>query len=215
MARSRNTIQLDVKAETNFDSEMIRIIIRKPYIGDIHPLDRKDVKIILDSIPPKYTYKLKQIEFIPRNGNPGKPWGQYLPSESKIILYSHPLKMEDGSKFALNMAFASTRSLSLLADLQKKDGKSFSVWTKEMLKLFYIEVILHEIGHHYTKITQHQKKMPIGKYHEILAETYKTRLLLEIESLSDFYKDKSEKDILKELTTAFIEKQISELAESN
>ena len=122
--------------------------------------------------------------------------------------------MEDGSEFALNMAFASTRSLSLLAELQKKDGKGFSIWTKEMLKLFYIEVILHEIGHHYTKITQHQKKMPVSKYHEILAETYKTRLLLKIDSLSDFYKDKSEKDILKELSTAFIEKQISELAES-
>ena len=56
--------------------------------------------------------------------------------------------------------------------------------------------------------------MPVSKYHEILAETYKTRLLLKIDSLSDFYKDKSEKDILKELSTAFIEKQISELAES-
>ena len=206
MSRSRNTEKIEIKAENKFDIESIKIIQRNPKKDDIHPLNKLDIKKFLLNIPSKYVYKLKVIELRPREGEPGKPWGQYRPSDSKIILYSHPLKTEDGSDYALNMAFASNRSISLLADLEEIDGKWFSVWSKEMLLLFYIEILAHEIGHHYYNVTKFQKKKPVGKFHEVVAESYKDKILSCIEPLAGFSNDKSEKIVFDKMLHEFVSK---------
>jgi hypothetical protein len=209
MSRSRNTANLQIKSDLKFDPESIKIIMRKPKLGDIHPLDKNEIRGILDTIPSKFIYNLKIIEFRPRKFDPGKPWGEYRPSDLKIILYSHPLILENGSEFALNMAFASIRSMSLLADHKVENGKSYSIWTKEMLKLFYLEVLCHEIGHHYYGATKFQKKRPVGKYHEVLAQNYMEKILSFIEPVAKFFNDKSERKLFSDATHNFIRKNIN------
>ncbi len=208
MSRSRNTANLQVKSDLTFDVESIKLIRRKPRDGDIHPLEKFEIRGILNAIPSRFIYKLKTIELRPRKSLPGAPWGEYRPSDSQIILYSHPLIIEDGSDFALGMAFASNRSFSLLAEYKEENGKNYSIWTKEMLKLFYFEVLGHEIGHHYYRVTKFQKKKPEGKYHEVLAENYKDKILSYIEPLASFFNDKSENKLLNEGLHEFIRKNI-------
>lgn len=204
MSRSRNTERIENKANDSFSIDDIKLVRRKPFVADIHPLEKNDIKSILRSIPIKYLYKLKTIELRPRKNEPGNPWGQYLRSESKIILYSHPLIIEDGSEYALNMAFASNKSFSVLADIKNENGKDYSVWSKAMLQYFYIEILFHEIGHHYYTVTKFNKKPIYGKFHELVADLYKDKLFSQIEKLSALNSDSSERDRFKEAINNFI-----------
>lgn len=193
MSRSRNTYHIQTKAENSFDVESIKIIQKRPKHGDIHPLDKKIVGGFLRAIPSKFSYKLQSVELSARRAKPGHPWGLYRPSEAKILLYSHPLKMIDKEGYAVAMALISERGFSVLAESKEENGNRFSIWEKAQLQLFYFEILAHELGYHYYNVTKFQKKKPAARFHEISAESNKRKILKSQSSLLKIFGDSREK----------------------
>lgn len=52
------------------------------------------------------------------------------------------------------------------------------VWTDRLgLELFFVQTLLHELGHHYVHIHRHRRKLPSkSKGHEYLADQWAARL---------------------------------------
>ncbi|HEX4965370.1 MAG TPA: hypothetical protein VF173_31460 [Thermoanaerobaculia bacterium] len=127
-----------------------RIVERRPLPGDCHPVPAALLRRILKrEVPLAYLLGLNRIELRPRSNNQiGKPFGQYRSSDKSIILYSLPL----------SWSWDFFPSVKLLAKMQnffaKVDASPQGVqvtWpAREVLAMwFYIEVLGHELGHHY------------------------------------------------------------------
>jgi len=124
-----------------------RITVRKPKLGDIHPLDRKMIAIAYRKLPLEYFYGLREIELRARSSGVGKPFGKYSPSARKIILYSVPPRQ-------WNIANASAGLISALrhcaAKINNTERGIIAEWeTDFLLSFFYLGVLFHELGHHY------------------------------------------------------------------
>jgi hypothetical protein len=66
------------------------VITRKPRAGDVHPLPKSWFVAKFNCIPPEYVHGLRRIELLPRPADVGSPFGKYLFSEKRVVLYSLP-----------------------------------------------------------------------------------------------------------------------------
>lgn len=130
-----------------------RIVRRKPRPGDIHPILTRQLKMVFGRLPLEYLYNLSSVEMLPRKDGIGEPFGEYLPDEKRIILYSLPLnwKIDYGDRAA---AERSARHLDLenLGAGFDFVGNSLKVtWpdARRMGYWFCCIVLLHEFGHHF------------------------------------------------------------------
>lgn len=178
MSRSRNTKPIKFKIDDSNSDFLPRIIERKPKLGDIHPLSKKDVLNYLSTIPEEYLYKLEIIELSPRPKDPGDPLGRYYPSDKKIVLYSHPTKfIQSDIIYCLLYHLMSKNGDPAPDTWEIIDNKLHVEWDFAKLRKLYLEEVLpHEFGHHFYYINKNRRKLPKFKYHEILADIHKDKI---------------------------------------
>lgn len=151
-----------------------RIVIRKPREGDIHPLSRQDIAIAYKKLPLEYFYGLKEIELRARKGEIGEPFGKYSPYAKKIILYSAP-----PSCWVFEKAPDSylDHLENCCAQVTRKDGEAIIEWDKLSLWFFFLNVLFHELGHHYVHQYKCKQKPPLDVYlNEWYAELQVSRI---------------------------------------
>jgi len=104
MGKSYNTTPPKIKAEKAYNdlkdksTFYPRVIERKPYPGDTHPVSKQKIQKILPYIAKEYIYGLTEIELRAREPNRGKPLGYYGIIDQKIVLYSMPKIMRIKAK---------------------------------------------------------------------------------------------------------------------
>jgi len=161
------------------DGWVPRVIVRKPRQGDIHPLTRKTIGNYLAHIPIEFIVNLKAVELSPRQGPVGHPPGRYEIDERRIRLYSAPA---DCWRIAAKRQNIVRFSAYLGAEIEP-DGEEIVIrWPdRTALELFYVDVLLHEIGHHYVHLDRRRRKPP-GRHadNEFRAELWKSRLWRQI-----------------------------------
>ena len=98
MSKSRRTDPPDPVArrrhevDEDGDPRLPRIIERRPYSGDVHPIPKTVLQYLLPEVPLKYLYGLKAIELRGRQGPIGDQFGMYFPDEKTVRLFSLPLE---------------------------------------------------------------------------------------------------------------------------
>jgi hypothetical protein len=171
--------QRKIKKNAFGDIEYPRIVSRKPRLGDIHPIDRKLMKTVLQTIPVEFIYGLKKIELRSRQDKIiGEPYGFYRYSERMIVLYSVPSDawVLDGFTPLWRKAFTVWG-----AKLEKQGEIFFCSWDKSKLRHFFIAILCHELGHHYTfQYDSKNKLIPDKTTNENLADLHGSRILLTI-----------------------------------
>jgi hypothetical protein len=156
MARSYRTEQPAAAARrrVKLDEEgapvLPRIIERKPLPGDIHPVSAAMLRRVLKrEVPLAYVHGLSRIELRPRSSLVvGKPFALYRRAEKSIIHYSLPLQWS--WKFFPSVKLAAEMQ-RFFAELDVSPQGVQVTWpAREVLSLwYYIEVLAHELGHHY------------------------------------------------------------------
>lgn len=178
---TRIIAQRRIKKDANGDIEYPRIVSRKPCLGDIHPIDRRLMKLVLQMVPLEYIYGLKRIELRSRQDKKiGEPYGFYRYPERMIVLYSVPSDswMFDGFPPLWRKAFR-----ALGAKIEKHGETFFCTWHPNKLKHFICAVLCHELGHHYTfQYDSKNKLIPHQTTNENLAELHGSRILTAIAS---------------------------------
>ena len=176
---TRITAQRRIKKDAYGGIEYPRIVSRKPRLGDIHPIDRKLMKSVLQRIPVEFIYGLKKIELRSRQDKKiGEPYGFYRYSDRMIVLYSVPSDawVLDGFYPQWRKAF---RNWGVTID---KQGESFlGIWEGSKLRHFFCAILCHELGHHYTfQYDSKNKLIPNKTTNENLADLHGSRILLTI-----------------------------------
>ena len=154
-----------------------RIIERKPLPGDLHPIPAAALRRLLKrEVPLAYLHGLNRIELRPRSSNEvGSPFALYRRSEKSIILYSLPLewfwKPYPSAKLVARMQhfFAAVDVSSQGVQVTWPGREVLMIW-------FYIEVLAHELGHHYR--WQHRGRRGGGSFtahEEFVAEIHSHR----------------------------------------
>lgn len=136
-----------------------RIITRRPSPGDIHPLEPNILRgaLRLDA-PVEYLYGLTAIELRARQGTGiGQPYGLYRPGEKSIVLYSLPLQWELPS--ASENVILKLRAFG--ASVLEEDKRVVVSWNSRvrLAVWFFVDVVAHELGHHY----RNQYKISVGR----------------------------------------------------
>lgn len=136
-----------------------RIQRRRPRPGDVHPLAPADIRHCLRLLPPAYVYGLRGIELRARRDAVGAPYGTYLRGERRIWLYSCPPRRW---RFEPEVW---PRHRGLLADGATPaavPGDPDGVWIEwhdpADLWRVYLQVLVHELGHHY--VNQYRASRP-------------------------------------------------------
>lgn len=157
---------------------MPRIIVRKPRIGDIHPLSESIITNYLRGAPPAYVYGLKAIELRPRKSGIGDPYGLYSFVEKRIWLYSCPEREwrfpeVNQSHLKLLCSFGAQR---VQLDSSCKD--EVVVWDERIdLEIFTVAILFHELGHHYVNQYKSSRRQPATrKAHEGAADLHMFKL---------------------------------------
>lgn len=139
------------RMDTNEDGEpkLPRIIERRPFSGDVHPVPKQVLESLLLKVPPQYWYGLTAIEFRARNGPIGEPFALYHPNDQRIWLYSLPLEWR-----LTHVAEWVRDSLDEYGAEVSEADEGFQVsWPDPawpMMSLwFFHRVFLHELGHHF------------------------------------------------------------------
>ena len=152
-----------------------RIVVRKPKPGCAHPLSRQLLAAILAELPIEYVVGLRTIEL--RHHEPHQlALGEYVPTESTIILYAQPLATwRRGSLTAADKRWVEAYGASV--------ARSMGMWTitwarpVDAAMFFLFEVFLHELGHHFVRAYDTKHKLPATrKGHELLADVHMRRL---------------------------------------
>jgi hypothetical protein len=166
-----------------------RIVERAPTPGDLHPLNKRALRRLLQRVPVEFIHGLSRIELRARESPLiGDPFGCYWPDERAIVLYSLPPVFHCRS---LSVDFA--RSLRrFYADIQS-GPEGFTVSWREpavMSLWFYSYVVTHELGHHFVEQYK-SKNSRIGsiKMEELVADLHAKRLTDEL--LASFRKRRS------------------------
>jgi hypothetical protein len=149
MARSFRT-QQPVAAAKRREVQVPRIVTRRPRRGDRHPISARALRGILQrEVPIEYLNGLERIELRPRTSAVvGDPFGCYLRDERVIILYSLPLQWT----WDLDVSMSLLKSMyRFFAEIEECDAGLTITWpAPEVLSMwFFIEVLAHELGHHY------------------------------------------------------------------
>lgn len=178
MSRSRNTENIRLKISKDDTEEHFRIIVKKPRIGDIHPISKTEILEYLEALPPEYLYHLKTIELLPRVHEPGQPYGNYISAEKRIVLYSHPLRVEYNWVYGFAFDLAEKEGLPVPSIISIDKQKFFMEWKPEVLKTQYLEHVLKfELDNHFNNISKKKQKPVISRFHELLAEVHKNKLV--------------------------------------
>jgi hypothetical protein len=184
MSRSYRTQKENIIARRRVPGRLpLRVVVREPRRGDIHPLPKRAIRGILSSVPLEYVYGLSRVELRPRQTDAvGKPFGCYWPDEKAIILYSVP---------PLVWNFPSIRAdfrRSLLACYvtitQEKDSIRV-VWPDSVFisLWYYAHVFTHELGHHFVEQYRAKNGRVGGRlFAEFVAEMHARRFT------EDFFK---------------------------
>jgi len=178
---TRITAQRRIKKDAYGDIEFPRIVSRKPRLGDIHPIDKKLMKSVLQRIPVEFIYGLKKIELRSRQDKKiGEPYGFYRYSDRMVVLYSVPFDswVLDGFTPLWRKAFRAWG-----AKLEKQGEAFFCTWDPDKLRHFFCAVLCHELGHHYTfQYDPKNKLIPHLTTNENLADLHGSRILTSIAS---------------------------------
>ena len=167
MSRSYRTRPRSVIADERMprdgDGNIIfpRIVTRRPKTGDIHPLDKRAIAVAYKRLPLEYFYGLKEIVLMPRNGEVGQPFGKYSPHSKQIVLYSVPASnwvLESAPKSYLDHLKNNHASVSL------EGCKAIIEWETPFLFIFFLNVLFHELGHHYIYQYKCKQKPPMDVY---------------------------------------------------
>ena len=151
-----------------------RIVVREPRKGDVHPLTRDQIWYYLAMVPPAYVYGLKAVELRPRKDALGCPYGLYSPRDKRIWLYSCPAREWHFSNEIWHSAKA---ILTWGAQIVESEGSSGDIavqWNDPVdIELFLVDVLLHELGHHYVHQYKSSRGMPGTRpRHEVVAEVH-------------------------------------------
>jgi hypothetical protein len=183
MARSYRTQQPAAAARRHatLDAEgapiLPRIIERKPLPGDIHPVSAAALRRVLKrEVPLAYLHGLSRIELRPRSSpEVGKPFAVYRRAEKSIILYSLPLEWF-WSSFPSFKLLAGMRRFFAKIDASPQ-GVQVTWPARELLSLwYYIEVLAHELGHHYRWQNRGRRGgVSVTAHEELVAEIHSHR----------------------------------------
>jgi hypothetical protein len=168
MTRTRSTVSLRARALQD-KPELPRIIVRRPRRGDTQAVPTQVLRGALRSFPPEYLVGLKSIELVPRPSIIGEPFAIYRRSDKTIFLYSLPMSWSWKSATAyiqetMKHYGAEISSSDTCVSVQWESAVARSVW-------FVMEVLSHEIGHHYRyqnrfrrKQSPHSRDEEMGAY---------------------------------------------------
>ena len=154
-----------------------RIVVRRPRVGDVHPIAPTRLRNLLRAAPQHYVQGLRYVELRARpNAAVGQPFGLYRPDEKGIILYSLPLKwtwrgltFEPSTVPGMRMAGASVTSAA----------SDICVFWPSRLRLgfwFWWFVLNHELGHHYRVQYRGRRKLASLPLEEAIADLHVDRL---------------------------------------
>jgi hypothetical protein len=159
-----------------------RIVQRRPYQGDVHPVDKKHLQRMLTWIPfdmwREYLHGLKRIELRARNGLVGKPYGYYRRADKTIVLFSLPMRWT----WNLSETGVTPRSLRVFdtwdVDIELAADTASLRWGSEdeLAWWFFSNVILHELGHHHRYQYRFQNRRASYYQEEYLADMHANRL---------------------------------------
>lgn len=143
---------------TDAEVRLPRVVRRRPRDGDVHPLSPRILRFFLKTdVPKEFLYGLKSIELRERRDRQiGNPFGEYWRDERIIVLYSLPtewiVSASNTESVALYKRFgAITTELADGVEISWKNYVDFATW-------FFIDVVAHELGHHY----RNQYKISVG-----------------------------------------------------
>ena len=145
----------------------LRIIMRKPGAGFLHPASKKDILEMLDAVGPVALYGLRSVELArsPANGSISAPvFGRYC-APGRLILFEQPMPpWRLPGLLRGDVAYRLERAGAVVTRLAEV-GATLVDWPSDTLRRFMLEeVLLHELGNH---VLQHDK----GKRSERIART--------------------------------------------
>ena len=181
MARSFRTEKPGVAAARRLEPEdgghhpLLRIVERRPRVGDQHPLSARALRNALKEVPGEYLYGLARIELRARQAAAGNPFAVYWPDEKAIILYSLPPQWLWPSG-VLNSRLA-RRMRSFFAVLSPTPGGLQVAWRARwcLALWFYTEVLAHELGHHYRHQYRYRRRAARWSEEEFIAMLHSNR----------------------------------------
>jgi hypothetical protein len=175
MSNSFRTQREDVVALRDAAEQHLRIIERRPFPGDLHPISKSELESVLAVIPPEMLHGLRSVELRPRNHEVGNPFAQYRSKAKSIILYSVPHSWEFDA-FYPSLA----REVGDAGAEVTREGKRMRVaWPDEdSLRLWYFfDVFGHELGHHFDYQFKHKNgRSPDRSVAERFAELNSAKL---------------------------------------
>ncbi len=120
------------------------------------------IAITYKKLPLEYFYGLKEIELRARCGDIGKPFGKYSRYAKKIILYSVPAREWKIAKAPEGFIAALRRYNAKVSNVE---GGIVAEWEAGfLLRMFYLSILFHELGHHYMHQYKCKKKPPMDSY---------------------------------------------------
>jgi hypothetical protein len=181
MSRSHRTQKRSVIAKRRLSSckksPLPRIIERKPFHGDSHPISKSTIRKSLKYLPIEYLYGLKRIELLPRSGNAiGYPFGCYLVDEKAIWLYSLPMTWT-WNESQVSKGYITNLYIWGARDSYNNDQITIH-WSKKTNReqWFFFDVFMHELGHHYRNQYKTRDKVASYKLEELFADIHANRL---------------------------------------
>lgn len=175
MARSFGTQQpaADAARRKRQGEPAPRIVVRKPRLGDVHPIARTRLRHLLKAAPQHYVQGLRYVELRPRPGAAiGQPFALYRPGEKGIILYSLPLSW---TWSGLTFEPTTVDGMRLAGAAVTSSGGDLSVRWPSRLRLgfwFWWFVLNHELGHHYRVQYRRRRRMATVPSEEAVADLH-------------------------------------------
>jgi len=147
----------------------LRIIIQPPRRGFHHPVGKRDLLELLDSLGPIARYGLRSIELARASVDASISalmFGRYC-APGRIILYEQPLppwrlhgRLPSASLRRFEHAGAIVKTLPAL-------GATLIDWPDDTLRQFVLEdIFLHELGHHVLQHYKGKRLVRIARTHD-------------------------------------------------
>lgn len=158
-----------------------RIVLRRTNPGFHHPVAKREIIRLLDSIGPIAIYGLRVVEAARTpimTGRASLVFGRYE-APGRILLYEQPnppwrlpgiLNQADTNRFKM---FGATLTLQPGSQITTVE------WPKDSLRRFMLEgVFLHELGHHVLQQYKGKRSVRIARTqdHEAAAERFASRM---------------------------------------
>jgi hypothetical protein len=155
----------------------LRVVVHRPQTGFHHPVGKREILEVLDSIGPVALYGLHAIELVRapagRTGSMPAFGSYYVPG--RIVLYEQPMPPWHLHGFTSRRTTRRLEKAGAVLTRLPDIGRTLVDWPEETLHRFMLEqVLLHEIGHH---VLQHHKgKRPVRiartRDHESFADRF-------------------------------------------